>query len=213
MNRQEICSRVLVALNDSPTVPLAWSLDEIRQSLQEAQEVLSEEVDAVTRTFFIPLEAGVMLYSLVGLDRAVQTIWRIWTRTRTHRLWSTSMPELDGHYERWQTVTGEPEWWFTFSWDVFGVWPVPTSGGGVLEVECFCWPAPILDDGDEPETNDPDHDVLVEYMLAQGQLKQWDVARALEILTPLSARYKDSQARAGLRQVQERFFQREEQPR
>ena len=123
------------------------------------------------------------------------------------------MPELDGHYERWQTVQGDPEWWFTFSWDVFGVWPVPASGGGVLEVDCFCWPDALLDDGDEPESNDPDHDILVEHMIAQGQLKQWDVARALEILQTLSARYKDSQARAGLRQVQERFFQREEQAR
>lgn len=209
MTRDEIRSRVLTALNDDSTDPVFWSLDEMNALLDEAQEVLAEEVEASTRTLFVPLRPGVALYTLGSLGSQLQTPWRLWSRQRQHRLWSLSIPELDAHYERWQTVQGDPEWWYPFSWDVFGVWPVPSAGGGILEVDCYVWPDPVPDDSAEPEAPDPDHDVLVQYMIADGQIKQWDVARALEIFVPLAARWKDAQARVSLRQVQERFFERD----
>jgi hypothetical protein len=213
MTREEIRTRVLTALNDSSTDPAFWSLEEMNHLLDEAQEVLSEEVEAFSRTLYVPLRPGVGLYTLLGVDPLgrVQTPWRLWSRNRQHRLWSLSLPELDGHYERWQTVAGDPEWWYPFSWDCFGVWPVPAATGGILEVDCFVWPDPLQEDTDEPECPDPDHDVLVSHMEIEGQVKQWDVARALELMLPLMGRWKDSQARSGLKQVQERYFARDEQ--
>jgi hypothetical protein len=119
------------------------------------------------------------------------------------------MTELDRHYERWLTVSGEPEWWFALSWDTIGIWPIPTTGGGVFELDCFVWPDPLLDDEDMPEFPDPDHDWLVSHVEMDGQAKQWDVERALEVGIDLYKRGKDSQARSGLRTVQERYFGRE----
>lgn len=210
MTRDEIRTRALRALNDSLTDPAFWSLAEMDQLLQEAQEVLAEEVEALTRTLYLPERPGAMFYHLKGMGAQIMTPWRLWTRNRQHRLWPISMRELDGHYERWLTVTGEPEWWFLLSWDVIGLWPAPTAGGGIFELDCFIWPDALLDDTDEPEFPDPDHDWLVQYMEMEGQAKQWDTARVLEIAVPLLARAKDAQARSGVRAVQERFFGRED---
>lgn len=209
MTREELRTRALTALNDSTTAPVFWNLNEVNQLLNEAQEVLAEEVEALTRTVYIPERPGVMFYSLRGVGVGLMTPWRLWTRNRQHRLWPISMTEMDGHYERWLTVTGQPEWWGVLSWDTIFVWPAPTTGGGVFELDCFIWPEPLADDASEPETPDPDHDWLLDYVLMEGQVKQWDVALALGIGQPLFQRAKDSQARAGLRAVQERFFGRE----
>ena len=209
MTRDEMRTRALTALGEDPTAPVFWSIAEANQLLEEAQEVLAEETEALTRVLYIPARAGCMLYALAALHTRLMTPWRLWTRNRQHRLWPNSMTELDGHYERWLTVTGEPEWWFLLSWDCIGVWPPPTTGGGIMELDCLVWPTPMQDDADEPETPDPDHDVLVAYVEQEGQVKQWDVARALELGLGVLARAKDSQARSGLRAIQERFFTRE----
>jgi hypothetical protein len=209
MTRSELRSRALTLLNDAPDEPIFWSPDELHHLITEAQETLAEEVEALTRSLFVPVRAGWQFYPLAGIGRQIMTPWRLWTRNRQHRLWPISMRELEGHYERWLTVTGEPEWWFLVSWDLIGLWPTPTTGGGLLEVDCFVWPDALQDDQDEPEFPDPDHDVLVDLVTMEGQIKEWDVARALEIGVPLLQRAKDSQARSGLRLVQERFFGRE----
>lgn len=209
MNREQIRTRALNALNDSETEPTFWELEEMNQLLQEGQEVLCEEVEALTRTVYIPERPGTMFYHLNGLGLDIMAPWRIWTRNRQHRLWPLSMTELDSHYERWLTVTGSPEWWFLVSWDCIGVWPASTAGGGLFEVDCYVWPEPLQADSEEPAFHDPDHDFLVRFMEMEGQLKQWDTARALEIGIELFSRAKDSKARSNLRAMQQRFFGRE----
>ena len=208
MTREEIRTRALRALNDDPVSPVFWSSAEANQLLEEAQEVLAEEVEALTRVLYIPQRAGCMFYALEALQARLMTPWRLWTRRRQHRLWPTSLTELDGHYERWLTVTGEPEWWFLLSWDCLGVWPAPQAGGGLMELDCFVWPTPPSNDSDEPETPDPDHDVLVSYIEMEGHVKQWDVSRALELGLEVLASARDARARSGLRAIQERFFTR-----
>jgi hypothetical protein len=209
MTREDLVSRCLTALNDAPDEPIFWSGQEVEHLLTEAQEILAEEVEALVRSFFIPERPGTMFYHLAGIGRQIMTPWRLWTRNRQHRLWPISMAEMGGHYERWLTVTGQPEWWFLASWDLIGIWPPPTTGGGLIEVDCFVWPEALLDDTDEPEYPDPDHEVLLDLMVMEGQVKQWDVARAVELAVPLFRRAKDSQARSGLRALQSRFFGRE----
>lgn len=206
MTREDIRTRALLALNDSPTAPRFWTIDELGQVIDECQEVLADETEALQRTVYVPMRPGIMHYPLRGFGPRAMTPWRLWTRQRQHRLWPTSMTELDGHYERWLEVQGDPEWWFLLSWDLLGVWPVPASGGGVLEVECLVWPAPLIHDDASPAFPDAQHETLVESVVVEGQLKQWDVARALELALPLQARYKDARAASGLRRVQERFF-------
>lgn len=208
MTRDDLRRRAQTALNDPDHI--FWSAEELNQLIQEAQEVLAEEVEALTRVLYIPERLGAMFYHLQALPGQVMTPWRLWTRNRQHRLWPLSMLELDSHYERWLTVTGDPEWWFLLSWDCIGVWPPPTTGGGVFELDAFVWPTPLPDDWSEPELADPDHDILLDYVLMEGQVKQWDIARALEIGLPLFQRAKDSQARNSLRAVQSRFFSRDE---
>lgn len=208
MTREELRRRAFLALNDSPEDPVFWGVHEMNQLIQESQEVLAEEVEAITRVLSIPVRSGVMFYHLQSLGAQVMTPWRLWMHQRQHRLWPISITELDGHYERWLTVTGAPEWWFLLSWDCIGVWPAPAIGGGIFELDCFVWPDPVPQDDYEPEYPDTDHDALLDYLVMEGQVKQWDVARALELAGKFYGKSRDGQARNGIRAVQERFFGR-----
>lgn len=211
MNRAELRRRALNLLNDDTAAPAFWSLDEMNQLLQEAQEVYAEEVEALTQTVHIPIKPGKMFYSLRGLGIDCMTPLRLWTRQRQHRLWPISQSEMCAHYERWLTVQGDPEWWGLHSWDEIFVWPAPASSGGTFELDCAIWPPAILDDHDEPDFPDSDQNALVTYVELTGRVKQWDVETALKLAESWYAKSKDGQARAGVRAIQARFFAREQQ--
>jgi len=209
MTLDEMRRRALNLLDDDTSAPVFWSLDEIAQMLQDAQETYAEEVEALTQTVYIPLTAGKNLYQLSGLGIACMTPLRLWSQQRSHRLWPISQSELTGHYDRWLTVQGEPEWWGLHSWDTLFIWPAPASGGGVLELDCAVWPEPLEDVSDVPLYPDPDHDAFVRHAVMQGRAKQWQIEQALEMSKDWMAKAKDGQARSGLQTVQERFFVRE----
>lgn len=202
--------RALNLLDDDTSAPIFWSLDEIDQLIQEAQEVYAEEVEALVQTAYLPIRPGKNLYQLRGLGLRCMTPLRLWTQQRQHKLWAISQQEMVGHYERWLTVQGEPEWWGLHSWDSIFVWPAPASGGGVLEIDCAAWPEPLQDDADEPLSPDPDHEALVSHTIIDGRIKQWQVKEALDRAKQWYALAKDGQVRSGIATIEARYFGREE---
>jgi len=210
VNRAELRRRFLRRVNDDTVRPEFWSIDEANQMLQDAQEMYSEEVEELTQTVYLPIRTGKMFYSLRGLGIACMTPLRLWSQQRQHRLWPISQTELCGHYERWLTVTGQPEWWGLHSWDTIFVWPAPTSGGGVFELDCAVWPTPLQDEHDEPFFSDGHHDAFVAHAEMMGRVKQWDVEAALKLAETWYGKAKDGQARAGVKAIQSRYFGREQ---
>lgn len=205
MTREEMRTRILDGLND-PSGRFVSSA-QVSQVLEEAQDILSEELQAIKRTVYVPLKAGVGWYALHGLGDDVMTPWRIWTPTQNRRLIATTMQRLDAYDEVWLSTSGDPEYWYPLSWDWFGVYPKAASGGGTLRVDYLAWPQALLDDADEPEFPVRDHDSLVLYGIYDGLLKRWDFENAMILWSLFVQAMGQGQGRTASRALSRTFQQ------
>lgn len=209
MTRDEMRRRILQALNESTTAPVFWTLTEVDTIIDEAQEVLAEEALSLKRTFVVPRLPGVMIYFLAGLGEQIMTPTRIWLPDLHRRLGAVSLTDLDVRHEQWMTVTGDPWVWWPIDWRHFGIWPVPATGGGVMEVNCYVWPEPLVTDQSRPEFPPADHEALAMYGEMEGHIKQGDVVRALDLGKVWGQRWSDGRFRAGIEQILASFVIRE----
>lgn len=212
MTRSQIRDRILSALNESTSSPVFWSTSQVDSVIAEASEVLAEEAKAIRRSAFLARQAGATYYSTRGLASDVMAITRIWLPDLNRRLVAVGIAELDQQNEKWPTVTGDPEYWFTVSWDLFGVYPHPATGGGLFRVDYLAWPRTLLDDDDEPEFREADHEALVLYGVYDGLMKQWNAERALELFNRFVEAWQTGRARSGVREQQARMYQRPQAP-
>lgn len=208
MNRQEIRDRILRGLNESTSSPSLFTTAQVDAYIEDAQEILSEEVAAIKRELIVTKRSGTTYYNTRGLATDMMVPYRIWDVNNERKLEAKTLFELDSHNERWVDTTGDPWWWFPLSWDVFGIYPRPATGGGTLRIGYLAWPRTLLDDSDEPEFQNSDHDGLVLYGVYEGLLKQWDIARATQIFVKFVESWGDSSARHGARAMERRLMTR-----
>ena len=206
MNRGEIRSRILDGLNDPGAI--FWATAEMDEVIEDGMEVMAEEAQSVKRTAFVPFRDGTAYYSLRGIADDVISIYRLRDETNSQNLNPVTLSELDSHNERWVDVAGNPERWFSISWDLFGIYPVPAAGGGIMRVDYFAWPRTLMDDLDEPELSLGDHESLVDYGIYEGLLKRWDFKRAVEALSPFAREVLGAKARDGVNRIEARDMSR-----
>lgn len=208
MNRKEIRDRILLALNDSPTDPQFWSTEELDDVIQDSQEVLAEEVEAIKRTAYKVKHDGMQFVTLASIADDVMAPYRLWDN-ENERLHVRTMRELDKRRQRWLEVTADrPDFWYPVSWNMFGIYPATANGGGWLRIDYLAWPTALLDDEDKPETMEADHDALVTYGIYFGLMKQWDALRALDYFQQFVRRWADSQTRHEIDRLQGRIWTR-----
>jgi hypothetical protein len=116
------------------------------------------------------------------------------------------MEELDQFQQRWLDTAGDPEMWFSVSWDIIGVFPRPTSSGGMLRIDYFAWPEELSDNAAVPESTTQDSIVL--YGTYLGLLKQWDAPRAAQVFRRLQASAIFDKAKSGILRIGHRSFGR-----
>ncbi len=208
MNRQEIRDRILRGLNESTSDPSFFSTGQIDEYIEDGQEILSEEVAAIRRELVVPKRSGATYYNTRGLATDLMVPYRIWDTLEKRKLEAKTIGELDNHDERWIDTTGDPWCWFGLTWDVFGIYPRPATGGGTLTIDYLAWPRVLLDDADEPEFMNSDHDGLVLYGVYEGLIKQWDIQRGTQIFSKFVANWGDSAARHGARAMERRVMTR-----
>lgn len=197
MTRAEIQARILSGLNESTTAPAFVSTTEVADLIDEAAEVLAEELGAVRRTVFVEQRPGAMYYSLHGLGQRIIAPYRIWDHAREYRLPAVTYDDLDKRMRNWPTATGQPACWFPVSWDIFGLWPRASAGGGLLQIDCTAWPRVLMDDNDEPEMLASDLDALTAYGIYGGALKRWDSDSAALAWKEFAVRFGEGRGRAG----------------
>ena len=213
MNRQEIRNRILYQLNDSISTPDFWDLSELDDTIQEAQEILAEEVQSLKATAHVPRQDGTMFYSLAAVADNVMSPLRVWLPDEQHRLRPTTMRWLNRERQRWmEDTTDYPDYWFPVSWYSFGVYPGTTTGRGLLAIDYLQWPDEMISDSDEPEFPLPDHDALVIYGVYAGLMKQWDIIRAVDLFTQFVSRIPDASYRSEIRKHRSIMVQRQGQP-
>ena len=212
MNRSEIRDRILAALNESTSSPVFFSTTQLDSVIQEASEVLAEEARCIRRNVYFARQPGTTYYSTRVIATDVMAITRLWLSDLDRRLVAVSIAELDAHHETWQTVTGDPEYWFPVSWDTFGVYPHTATGSGLFKADYLAWPRELLDDEDESEFRLADQDSLVMYGVYDGLMKQWNHQRASQIFARFIEQWETGRARNGIREAQARTFQRPAAP-
>ena len=149
--------------------------------IDEAQEIVCEELEAIKRTAFVPLRPGPVYFFTQGIAPNVMAPYRLFTPHNNRRLTATMISELDRRNELWIRVTGAPEVWAPVGWDTFVLYPHPAEGGNVLEVNYLAWPDALLDDADEPEIPESTHNTLLLYGVYDGLMKQWDSQRGAQM--------------------------------
>jgi hypothetical protein len=200
VNLGDIRSRILDGLNDPDSI--FWTTAELNEIIQDGMEVMAEHSQAVKRTAFVPFRDGATYYSLRGVADDVMSIYRLWDESHSQILTPVTQMELDEHNERWPDATGRPERWFSVSWDLFGIYPKPANGGGILRVDYNAWPRDLADDSDEPEYSLGDHDSIVDYGIYEGLLKRWDFKRAVEAFSPFAKKVLGVKARTGVERLE-----------
>ena len=181
MNRRELRQRVLYRLNDDPNDPTFYTQSAIDDALNEGMEVLAEDVKAWRRTVMVPKADGQQLYDMRAFADDVYAISRVWDTTYEQRLEVISLASLDQFRQRWWEVTSTyQEYWYSLSPYLFGVYPAPATGQGVLRVDYLAWPKIMDDDEEEPELHEADQAALVEYGVYLGLMQQWEPGRASE---------------------------------
>lgn len=210
MTRSDIRTRILNGLNESATSPVFWSTTQADQLIAEGSELLAEELQAIKRTAMVALRPGSTYYAVRGIADDLMVPYRVWSAGLNRRLTATTPSQLDDYHERWQTVTGEPEYWFPMGWDWFGIFPHAAAGGGTFRVDYLAWPRPLLDDSDEPEFLGADHDTLVLYGVYSGLLKRWDIQDAQYVFALFLEKIGKGKGRVGERTLQARAWQKTE---
>lgn len=206
MNRGEIKDRILDGINDSVDSPTIYTDAQLNDLIDEAAEFVAAETRSFRRSSFLPLRASTSFYPLKGIASDILLPYRVWSHENATRMAATSMEELDQFQQRWLDTTGVPEMWFPVSWDLIGLWPRPTSDGGLLRIDYFAWPESASDDATTFEANL--HDALIAYGTYLGLLKQWDSARASSAFSRLQKQTIFDKAKSGILRIGHRSYGR-----
>src|SRR5574342_1176752 len=212
MTREELQSRILESINDDPDSPVFFSQAQLNTLTDEANEVIAEDTHAIKRTAFVPLKEGVGFIYTPAINADFMAPTRVWNHELGQRLACLSMTEMDGFDIQWQTTTGTPEIWFPVSWDLFGIYPRPSSASGVLRIDYIAWPRSLMDDNDRSELPEATHDALTLWGQYMGCLKKWDAEAAKVPLAALQKHKSVATARSGISRISVRSFQRSHSP-
>ena len=212
MNRGEIKDRIASAINDDRDSPVFVTDAQLNTLVDEALQILAEDSRAIRRTASLPVRAGMQFVYTPSIAADIMVPYRIWEQTTQRRLIATTMAEMDGYQTRWWRTTGTAEFWFPISWDLFGIYPMPASAGGILHVDYIAWPRDLMDDSDEPELPLASQDAIMLWATYQALLKKWDSNTAMEVFKAFQAHQALAAGRSGINKISSRIFQRMQQP-
>lgn len=209
MRRSELRERILHLVNDSLASPVFFSNAQINAMIQEAYEIIAEEITTLRKQAIIVTEPGRHWYTTYEISSACISPFRVWTDGTNQRLIPLTMDEVDDHYTTWQAVSSDqPQWWYPIGFDTFGIWPGPAQGGTILRVDYIAWPDEMESDADEPLLREVEQDLLILYGQYDGLMRQWEVPRAMELFNRFSVAYRDSQYKLQVRRFYRANFDR-----
>lgn len=211
MNRSELRDRILYRLNEDTSSPTFFTTAQANAVIQEALEIIAEEVEDLREETFISLEPGRAFFTTYEISDRCMTPIRLWSETDEKRLRHITIRQLDHERERWLDVSSDkPDWWYPISHDCFGVWPpTESTGGTLLRVTYLAWPETLLDDTSEPRFRDAVQDLVVMYGMYDGLVRQWDVERALDIFQEFAGSLRDKDFKNTTRRFHRLLTQRD----
>lgn len=209
MRRSDLRERILHLVNENLTSPIFFSESQVNRMIQEAYEIIAEEVTTLRKQAFLVTEPGRHWYTTYEISPTCISPFRIFTDRTNQRLIPLTMDEVDDHYTQWQAVSSDqPQWWYPMAFDTFGIWPGPTEGGTILRIDYVAWPDELADDNDEPLLREIEQDLLVLYGQYDGLVRQWEIPRAMELFNRFALSMRDSQYKLDVRRFYRMNFDR-----
>ena len=123
------------------------SLAPIRDSLNDAFEEICMLTGTARGTYYIPLKQSMPFYRMDFSDGLPAWITGIWLNSPKWRLDQTDLITLAQTRPRWLMNSGNPREYFPVGFKHFGIWPIPSADGGMLEVSAAIIPARYTYDG------------------------------------------------------------------
>ncbi len=208
MNRNELKLRIRDTIDDDPS-GVFFSDDQLDALIDEVQEILVGETKSVHRTVTIPIRPGGQFLYLTSFAPDLMMPVRIWNNANNSRLQATSIDNLSTFHQKWPTVTGpDPQFWFTVSWDIVGIFPRPVTGSGTLRVDYLAWPRVLNDDEDAPEIMEASHDAIILLASYFGELKKWNAISAQNIFQQVQKHGVFADGRSNVGKIIFRTFNR-----
>jgi hypothetical protein len=209
MNRGEIKSRIKDKIDDHSTDGVFYTDTQLDELIDEAQELLVGETKSVHRSVLVPVRPGGQFIYLPAVAPDLMLPIRIWNNANDYRLQATSINNLSSFHQKWPTVVGsDPQFWFTVSWDIVGLFPRPVAGSGTLRIDYIAWPRTLLDDEDSPEIMEASHDAIVLFAAYLGELKKWNALSAGNFFTMLKQHGTLADGRSNVGKIVHRSFNR-----
>jgi len=210
MIRSEVRRRALYMLDEDPTNPVYFTVAEINDLIDEAMEVLSEEVRYQKKTGYVPLRTGCQLYHTLSIDPLCLSPTRVYLMDYEEPLRYTTVLNLSLHENRWMEHTAErPHHWFSLDHQTFGIYPrVTESSGEVLRVDYYTWANPAPSDNAVLPYDDAMLDAVVQYVVYSGLMKRWDIARASDVFADFGSFFQDATFRKEVRRYNYALLQR-----
>lgn len=209
MNRNEIKARIKDKIDDHSDDGVFFTDTQLSDLVDEAQELLCGETKSIHRTVLAPIRPGGQFIYLPALAPDIMLPVRIWNNANGYRLEVTSINNLGTFHQKWPTVTGsDPQFWFTVSWDIIGLFPRPVAGSGTLRIDYVAWPRALNDDEDRPEIMEASHDALVLFGAYFGELKKWNAISAGNLFTQLQQHSTLADGRSNIGKIVHRTFNR-----
>jgi len=209
MKRSEIKSRIRDKLEDKSDTGVFYTDAQLDDLIAEAQELLVGETKSIHRTVTVPIRPGGQFIYLTSFAPDCMMPVRVWNSANTYRLQATSIDNLSSFHQKWTTVTGpDPQFWFTVSWDIIGLFPRPIAGSGVLKIDYLAWPRELNDDDDFPELMTASHDAIVILAAYLGELKKWNAISAGNFFQELKRHGMFADGRSNIGKIIHRTFNR-----
>lgn len=193
MTKAEMIRKILFSLNDDVTGAGFQTIDDTSNVIQEALEILSEEVRELHRTCYFPMRGGQSWFNIRACSADISVPYRLWSQTDERRLEYTTIDAMDTNRVRWlETLADRPTRWYGVTQDVFGIYPaLAGDASDVMRLDYLAWPRELDHDNASPEFDESLHDTLVLYGVYDGLLRRWDISRASDIFTQFVQHFTD----------------------
>jgi len=194
MRRPELRRRIYRMIDDNPDSPASITVADVNELIDEALEVVSEEIRYRSKTSYVPLFAGAQFYNLLAYDPLAYSPIRFWLMDREEPLRFTTIGALNREENNWLDFSADrPDYWFPVDHWTFGIYPRVTEGSGeVLRVDYYAWAAAVIDDYMILPYDDPTLDAVIDYVVYSVHMRRWDMMQGGKKFEQFAGLFHDS---------------------
>lgn len=185
MSYNTIEKEVLKLIGENTTSPDVFTdttagMEQIRDSINDAIAELSMVTGAYRRTYFLPLSASTLFYTLNWETDYFGYVLSATDRTRHITLTQTDPISLGAINSDWLETTGDPTHYLQVGYNTIGIYRKPSASGKVIELDCVCIPKEYTAGTDQIKVRNDHRRACVAFAVSEFYASRGDARRAQE---------------------------------